>query len=168
MHISNKSRTFAYRKREVFLIKSGAFQEQKVEPIKTLKIMNTTTSVENKKKFFESLIAEAEKNIKYVLSVCPSWELKYVNPGYKRLTIKLTLKGSEGFNLDITYRKKSCFQDEGLFTNVCARGDFNMIEPNDNLKYYSAVGSLLSNREMLAALNNTMQSCEAKFEEFDD
>nr|DAO97246.1 MAG TPA: hypothetical protein [Caudoviricetes sp.] len=130
--------------------------------------MNTTTSVENKKKFFESLIAEAEKNIKYVLSVCPSWELKYVNPGYKRLTIKLTLKGSEGFNLDITYRKKSCFQDEGLFTNVCARGDFNMIEPNDNLKYYSAVGSLLSNREMLAALNNTMQSCEAKFEEFDD
>lgn len=56
----------------------------------------------------------------------------------------------------------------GLFTNVCACGGFNMIEPNDNLKYYSAVGSLLSNREMLAALNNTMQSCEAKFEEFDD
>lgn len=56
----------------------------------------------------------------------------------------------------------------GLFTNVCTFGGFNMIEPNDNLKYYSAVGSLLSNREMLAALNNTMQSCEAKFEEFDD
>jgi hypothetical protein len=42
LHISNKSRTFAYRKREVFLIKSGAFQEQKVEPIKKLKIMNTS------------------------------------------------------------------------------------------------------------------------------
>lgn len=130
--------------------------------------MNTTISVENKKQVFENLIAETGESIKNVLNACPSWELKYVNPGYKRLTIKLTLKGSEGFNLDITYRKKSRFQDEGLFTNVCACGGFNMIEPNDNLKYYSAVGSLLSNREMLAALNNTMQSCEAKFEEFDD
>ena len=89
-------------------------------------------------------------------------------PGYKFLTVRLTLKGSRGFNLDITYRKKSCFQREGLFTNVSTCGDFNMIEPNDNLKYYSAVGSLLSNRDMLAALKDTMQSCEAKFEEFDD
>ena len=42
LHIPNKFVTFAYRKREVFLIKSGAFQEQKVEPIKKLKIMNTS------------------------------------------------------------------------------------------------------------------------------
>lgn len=130
--------------------------------------MNTTTSVESKKQTFENLIAETVDSIKGILNACPSWELKYVNPGYKRLTAKLTLKGSRGFNLDIAYRKKSCFQCEGLFTNVSACGGFNMIEPNDNLKYYSVVGSLLSNRDMLAALKDTMQSCEAKFEEFDD
>ena len=139
----------------------------KVEPIKTLKIMKTT-SVENKKQAFENLITETGESIKNVLDACPSWELKYVNPGYKSLTVKLTLKGSEGFNLDITYRKNSCFQGEGLFTNVSTCGGFNMIESNDNLKYYLAVGSLLSNHEMLAALKDTMLSCEAKFEEFDD
>lgn len=125
--------------------------------------MNTTISVENKKQVFENLIAETGESIKNVLNACPSWELKYVSPGYKSFTVKLTLKGSEGFNLDITYRKKSCFQREGLFTNVSTCGGFNMIEPNDNLKYYLAVGNLLSNHEMLAALKDTMQSCEAKF-----
>lgn len=130
--------------------------------------MNTTTSVESKKQTFENLITETGESIKNVLNACPSWELKHVIPGYKFLTVRLTLKGSRGFNLDIAYRKKSCFQREGLFTNVSTCGGFNMIEPNDNLKYYSAVGSLLSNRDMLAALKDTMQSCEAKFEEFDD
>ena len=127
-----------------------------------------TISVENKKQAFENLITEAGESIKDVLNAYPSWELRYVNPGYKSLIVRLTLKGSEGFNLDITYRKKSCFQGEGLFTNVPTCGGFNMIEPNNNLKYYSAVGSLLSNHEVLMALKDAMQSCEAKFEEFDD
>ena len=127
-----------------------------------------TTSVENKKQAFENLLAETGEIIKNVLSVCPSWELKYVDPGYKRLAIKLTLKGSVGYYLDISYCKKSCFQGEGLFTNVSTCGGFNMIEQNDNLEYYLAVGSLLSNHDMLASLKETMQAYENKFEKFND
>ena len=63
------------------------------------------------------------------------------------------------------------FQEESFNTNVACCGSFDLVEENDNLKYYTAVGDILNHKDMLSQLKEAMVSFTNKFielrEEFD-
>ena len=131
-----------------------------VEPIKIIKIMNN--SVETKKaevrKNIENMFESATKKIKDIISVCPDWEVEGIDLGYKSLIVHLNLKGVErDRDLVIRYQAKvGNFQEESFNTNVASCGEFDLIEANDNLKYYTAVGDILNHKDMVSLLKETM------------
>lgn len=119
-------------------------------------------SVETKK-------AEVKKNVKNtlelakikiinVISVCHDWEVKYIDLGFNSLNVRLNLKGVErDRSLEIRYQKKyGNFQEESFNTNVASCGSFDLIDANDNLKYYTAIGDILNHKDMLSLLKETM------------
>ena len=130
-------------------------------------------SVETKK-------AEVRKNIKNtlesakiksinVISVCPDWEVEGVSLGYKSLIVLLNLKGVErDRSLVIRYQAKAGnFQEESFDTNVASCGEFDLLEANDNLKYYTAIGDILNHKDMLSLLKDTMVYFTNKLVELD-
>ncbi len=119
-------------------------------------------SVETKKaevrKNIENMFESATKKIKDIISVCPDWEVEGIALGYKSLIVHLNLKGVErDRDLVIRYQAKvGNFQEESFNTNVASCGEFDLIEANDNLKYYTAVGDILNHKDMVSLLKETM------------
>lgn len=119
-------------------------------------------SVETKKeevrKNIENMFESAKKKIKDIISVCPDWEVECIDLGYKSLIVHLNLKGVEREReLVIHYHSKvGNFQEESFNTNVASCGEFDLIEANDNLKYYTAIGDILNHKDMLSLLKETM------------
>lgn len=119
-------------------------------------------SVETKKvevrKNIKNTLESATKKIKDIISVCPDWEVEYIDLGFKSLNVRLNLKGVErDRSLVIRYQKKDGnFQEESFNTNVASCGEFDLIEANDNLKYYTAIGDILNHKDMLSLLKETM------------
>ena len=119
-------------------------------------------SVETKKaevrKNIKNTLESATKKIKDIISVCPDWEVEDVSLGYKSLSVCLNLKGVErDRSLVIRYQAKAGnFQEESFNTNVASCGEFDIIEANDNLKYYTAIGDILNHKDMLSLLKETM------------
>lgn len=48
------------------------------------------------------------------------------------------------------------FQEESFNTNVASFGSFDLLETNENLKYYTAVGDILNHKDMLSLLKEAM------------
>ena len=121
-----------------------------------------STSVETKKeearKNIENMFESATKKIKDILSVCPDWEVEGIDLGYKSLIVHLNLKGVErDRDLVIRYQAKvGNFQEESFNTNVACCGSFDLLDANDNLKYYTAIGDILNHKDMLSLLKETM------------
>ena len=119
-------------------------------------------SVETKKaevrKNIKNTLESATKKIKDIISVCTDWEVEYIDLGFKSLNVRLNLKGVERYrSLVIRYQKKDGnFQEKSFNTNVASCGEFDLIEANDNLKYYTAVGDILNHKDMLSLLKETM------------
>lgn len=119
-------------------------------------------SVETKKeevrKNIKNAFESATKKIRDIISVCPDWEVEYIDFGFKSLNVCLNLKGVErNRSLVIRYQKKNgFFQEESFNTNVASCGEFDLIEANENLKYYTAVGDILNHKDMLSLLKETM------------
>lgn len=119
-------------------------------------------SVETKKeevrKNIKNAFESATKKIRDIISVCPDWEVEGIDVGYKSLNVCLNLKGVErNRSLVIRYQKKNgFFQEESFNTNVASCGEFDLIEANDNLKYYTAVGDILNHKDMVSLLKETM------------
>lgn len=119
-------------------------------------------SVETKKaevrKNIENMFESATKKIKDIISVCPDWEVEGIDLGYKSLIVHLNLKGVErDRSMEIRYQAKvGNFQEESFNTNVACCGSFDLIDANDNLKYYTAVGDILNHKDMLSLLKETM------------
>lgn len=120
------------------------------------------TSVETKKaevrKNIENMFESAKKKIKDIISVCPDWEVEGISLGYKSLIVQLNLKGVErDRDMVIRYQAKvGNFQEESFNTNVASCGSFDLLDANDNLKYYTAVGDILNHKDMLSLLKDTM------------
>lgn len=122
------------------------------------------TSVETKKeeeevrKNIKNAFESATKKINEIISVCPDWQVDDIDLGYKSLIVHLNLKGVErDRDLVIRYQAKvGNFQEESFNTNVASCGEFDLIEANDNLKYYTAVGDILNHKDMLSLLKETM------------
>ena len=126
-------------------------------------------SVETKKeevrKNIENMFESATKKIKDILSVCPDWEVEGIDLGYKSLIVHLNLKGV-GRNRDTVIRyqaKVGNFQEESFNTNVACCGSFDLLDANDNLKYYAAIGDILNHKDMLSLLKETMIYFTNKF-----
>ena len=119
-------------------------------------------SVETKKaevrKNIENMFESATKKIKDIISVCPDWEVAGIDLGYKSLIVHLNLKGVErDRDLVIRYQAKvGNFQEESFNTNVASLGSFDLLETNENLKYYTAVGDILNHKDVLSLLKETM------------
>lgn len=119
-------------------------------------------SVETKKaevrKNIENMFESAKKKIKDIISVCPDWEVEDIDLGYKSLIVHLNLKGVEREReLVIRYQAKiGNFQEESFNTNVASCGSFDLLDENDNLKYYTAIGDILNHKDMLTLLKETM------------
>ncbi len=128
-----------------------------------------STSVETKKeearKNIENMFESATKKIKDILSVCPDWEVEGIDLGYKSLIVHLNLKGVEtNRDLIIRYQAKvNNFQEESFNTNVACCGSFDLLDANDNLKYYTAIGDILNHKDMLSLLKETMVYFTNKF-----
>lgn len=119
-------------------------------------------SVETKKaevrKNIENMFDSATKNVKNIISVCPDWEVEGIDFGYKSLTVHLNLKGVErDRDLVIRYQAKvGNIQEESFNTNVACCGSFDLLNANDNLKYYAAVGDILKHKDMLYLLKEAI------------
>ena len=119
-------------------------------------------SVETKKaevrKNIKNTLESAKIKIINVISVCLDWEVEGVSLGYKSLIVLLNLKGVErDRSLVIRYQAKAGnFHEESFNTNVASCGEFDLIEANDNLKYYTAIGDILNHKDMLSLLKDTM------------
>ena len=119
-------------------------------------------SVETKKaevvKNIENMFESAKNKIKDIISVCPDWEVEGVSLGYNHLIVHLNLKGvSRDRDMEIRYQAKNDnFQEESFNTNVACCGSFDLLDANDNLKYYTAVGDILNHKDMLSHLKETM------------
>lgn len=119
-------------------------------------------SVETKKaevkKNVKNTLESAKIKIINVISVCHDWEVEYVDLGFNSLNVRLNLKGVErDRSLEIRYQKKDGnFQEESFNTNVASCGSFDLLDANDNLKYYTAVGDILNHKDMLSLLKETM------------
>lgn len=119
-------------------------------------------SVETKKaevkKNVKNTLESAKIKIINVISVCHDWEVEYVDLGFNSLNVRLNLKGVErDRSLEIRYQKKDGnFQEESFNTNVASCGEFDLLDANDNLKYYTAVGDILNHKDMLSLLKETM------------
>lgn len=130
-------------------------------------------SVETKKaevrKNIKNTLESAKIKIINVISVCPDWEVEGVSLGYKSLIVLLNLKGVErDRSLVIRYQAKAGnFQEESFSTNVASCGEFDLIEANDNLKYYTAIGDILNHKDMLSLLKDTMVYFTNKLVELD-
>lgn len=130
-------------------------------------------SVETKKaevrKNIKNTLESATKKIKDIISVCPDWEVEYIDLGFKSLSVYLNLKGVErDRSLVIRYQAKAGnFQEESFNTNVASCGEFDLIEANDNLKYYTAIGDILNHKDMLSLLKDTMVYFTNKLVELD-
>ena len=130
-------------------------------------------SVETKKaevrKNIKNTLESAKIKIINVISVCPDWEVESVSLGYKSLIVLLNLKGVErDRSLVIRYQAKAGnFQEESFDTNVASCGEFDLLEANDNLKYYTAIGDILNHKDMLSLLKDTMVYFTNKLVELD-
>lgn len=130
-------------------------------------------SIETKKaevrKNIKNTLESAKIKIINVISVCPDWEVEYINLGFKSLNVRLILKGVERYrSLEIRYQKKNGnFQEESFNTNVASCGEFDLLEANDNLKYYTAIGDILNHKDMLSLLKDTMVYFTNKLVELD-
>lgn len=119
-------------------------------------------SVETKKaevrKNIENMFESATKKIKDIISVCPDWEVECIDLGYKSLIVHLNLKGVErDRDLVIRYQAKvGNIHEESFNTNVACCGSFDLLDANDNLKYYTAVGDILKHKDMLYLLKEAM------------
>ena len=119
-------------------------------------------SVETKKaevrKDIEYMFDSATKKVKNIISVCPDWEVEGIDLGYKSLSVHLNLKGVErDRDLAIRYQAKvGNIQEESFNTNVACCGSFDLLDANDNLKYYTAVGDILNHKGMLSRLKDSM------------
>ena len=128
-----------------------------------------STSVETKKeearKNIENMFESATKKIKDILSVCPDWEVEGIDLGYKSLVAHLNLKGvGRDRDLVIRYQAKvGNFQEESFNTNVACCGSLDLLDANDNLKYYTAIGDILNHKDMLSLLKETMVYFTNKF-----
>ena len=125
-------------------------------------------SVETKaevRKNIENMFESATKKIKDIISVCPDWEVEGIDLGYKSLIVHLNLKGVErDRDLVVRYQAKvGNFQEESFNTNVACCGSFDLLDANDNLKYYAAVGDILNHKDMLSLLKEAMVYFTNKF-----
>ena len=116
------------------------------------------TKKEEVRKNIKNAFESVTKKIRDIISVCPDWEVEGIDLGYKSLTVHLNLKGVErDRDLVIRYQAKvGNFQEESFNTNVACCGSFDLLETNENLKYYTAVGDILNHKDMLSLLKETM------------
>lgn len=131
-------------------------------------------SVETKKaevsKNIDNMFESATKKIKWlILIICSDWYVEDVSFGYKSLTVRLNLKGVEkDRSMEIRYQAKFGLHEESFTTNVASCGSFDILDANDNLKYYTAVGDILNHKDMLSELKATMAFYTKKFTELDE
>ncbi|MQN85146.1 hypothetical protein [Segatella copri] len=131
-------------------------------------------SVETKKaevsKNIDNMFESATKKIKWlILIICSDWCVEDVSFGYKSLTVRLNLKGVEkDRSMEIRYQAKFGLHEESFSTNVACCGSFDLLDANDNLKYYTAVGDILNHKDMLSELKATMAFYTKKFTELDE
>lgn len=132
-------------------------------------------SVETKKaevsKNIDNMFKSATKKIKWlILIICSDWCVEDVSFGHKSLTVRLKLKGVEkGRRIEIRYQVKvGRLHKESFTTNVASCGSFDLLDANDNLKYYTAVGYILNHKDMLSELKATMAFYTKKFTELDE
>lgn len=103
------------------------------------------------------------------LIICSDWCVEDVSFGYKSLTVRLNLKGVEkDRSMEIRYQAKFGLHEESFSTNVACCGSFDLLDANDNLKYYTAVGDILNHKDMLSELKATMAFYTKKFTELDE
>ena len=115
------------------------------------------TKKEEVRKNIKNAFESATKKIKDIISVCPDWEVEGIDVGYKSLIAHLNLKGVGRDMMVIRYQAKvGNFQEESFNTNVASFGSFDLLETNENLKYYTAVGDILNHKDMLSLLKETM------------
>ena len=116
------------------------------------------TKKEEVRKNIKNAFESATKKIRDIISVCPDWEVEGIDLGYKSLTVHLSLKGVEkDRSMEIRYQAKvGNIQEESFNTNVACCGSFDLLDANDNLKYYAAVGDILNHKDMLSLLKETM------------
>ena len=115
------------------------------------------TKKEEVRKNIKNAFESATKKIRDIISVCPDWEVEGVDVGYKSLIAHLNLKGVGRDMMVIRYQAKvGNFQEESFNTNVASFGSFDLLETNENLKYYTAIGDILNHKDMLSLLKETM------------
>lgn len=115
------------------------------------------TKKEEVRKNIKNAFESATKKINEIISVCPDWQVDDIDLGYKSLIVHLNLKGVGRDMLVIRYQAKvDDLQEESFNTNVASCGEFDLIEANDNLKYYTAIGDILNHKDMLSLLKETM------------
>lgn len=128
-------------------------------------------SVETKKadvrRNIENVFGLATKKIKDIISVCPNWRVENVAIGYKGCRVDLDLMGIERYReLVIRYQAKiENFQEECFETDVPNCGSFALLDENDDLKYYAAIGDILNHKDMLSLLKETMVYYTNRFSE---
>lgn len=130
-----------------------------------------SNSIDTKKdeirKNFDNMFESAKKKIKSIISVCPDWDVDDIDLGYRTLIVHLELKGSEKYrSVEIRYNVGKDLQ-ESFSTNVACCGRVDLMEANDNLKYYTAVGDLLNHKDMLSLLKETLAFFTNKYIELD-
>lgn len=116
------------------------------------------TKKEEVRKNIENMFESAKLKIKDLMSVCPDWWVESVSLGYKSLKVSLKLKWvAKDMRMEIRYQTKvGRFNEESFSSNVECYGNYDLLEENDNLTYYTAVGDVFNHKDMLSVLKEIM------------
>lgn len=116
------------------------------------------TKKEEVRKNIENMFESAKQKIKDQMSVCPDWWVESISLGYKSLKVSLKLKWvAKDMRMEIRYQSKvGNIHAESFETNIATCGNFDLLEENDNLTYYTAVGDILNHKDMLSTLKEIM------------
>lgn len=103
-------------------------------------------------------MSQPQRRLRTSFQFASDWEVEGIDLGYKSLIVHLNLKGVErDRDLVIRYQAKvGNIQEESFNTNVACCGSFDLLDANDNLKYYTAVGDILNHKDMLSLLKEVM------------
>lgn len=99
------------------------------------------------------------------------WTVAFVNPGYKSVTITFELSGNQtpgAKRIGIRCAKKiGRFQGEEFTTNIPTMGSFGLLDGNSELRFYQAVGKLISDEHFLTVLRQWMNNFIDELEKLD-
>ena len=116
--------------------------------------MNTTKKASEIEDTIRVLGEEFQTAAKDIIEPVTSWAVVETSIGMATSTIYLQLTSDMTKHIELTYYNHDCgnLKKGQLVTNVGTFGSFDMTDENSVAEYYTAVGSLLSNKEMLSYL----------------